>query len=65
VSGNTFYGLVATGSGAKLVASGNKVSRNGYGLLQSDTAVLQSTGDNTVNDNTTATSGTITGLANL
>ncbi len=65
VSGNTVYGLSAYGSGAKLVASGNKVTHNGTGLYQASSAVLQSTGDNTVTDNTTATSGTITSLANM
>ncbi|MBI3150332.1 MAG: right-handed parallel beta-helix repeat-containing protein [Betaproteobacteria bacterium] len=65
ISGNTFYGLRAGGSGAKLLASGNEVSDNDTGLYQSSSAVLQSTGDNTVSDNTTNTSGTITSLANM
>ncbi len=65
VSGNTYYGLHASGSGGKLVASGNKVTDNWVGLFQAGSAVLQSTGDNTVTDNTTATSGTITSLANM
>ncbi|MBI3150338.1 MAG: right-handed parallel beta-helix repeat-containing protein [Betaproteobacteria bacterium] len=65
ISGNTDFGLRASGSGAKLLASGNEVSDNGTGLHQSSSAVLQPTGDNTVSDNTTSSSGTITGLANM
>jgi nitrous oxidase accessory protein NosD len=65
ISGNTTEGLTAYGSGAKLVASGNKVTHNGTGLAQATSGVLQSTGDNTVTDNTTPTSGTITSLANM
>ncbi|MBI3150334.1 MAG: right-handed parallel beta-helix repeat-containing protein [Betaproteobacteria bacterium] len=65
ISGNTGSGLRASGSGAKLLASGNEVSDNDTGLYQSSSAVLQSTGDNTVSDNTTNASGTITSLANM
>jgi hypothetical protein len=65
ISGNTDFGLRASGSGAKLLASGNEVSDNGTGLQQSSSAVLQSTGDNTVSNNTTNASGTITSLANM
>ncbi|MBI3150401.1 MAG: right-handed parallel beta-helix repeat-containing protein [Betaproteobacteria bacterium] len=64
VSGNT-YGLIAGGTNAKIVASGNKVTHNGTGLNQASSGVLQSTGDNTVTDNTTNASGTITGLAKM
>ncbi len=65
ISGNSSYGMSATNSGAKLVASGNRVTDNGTGLNQASSAVLQSTGDNTLSDNTTATFGTITSLANM
>jgi hypothetical protein len=65
VSGNMDEGLSANGSGAKLVVTGNKVTYNGTGLLQDASAVLQSTGDNAVSDNTIATAGTITSLANM
>ncbi|MBI3150331.1 MAG: right-handed parallel beta-helix repeat-containing protein [Betaproteobacteria bacterium] len=65
ISGNTSRGLVSNGSGAKLVASGNKVTHNGTGLYQYDSAVFESTGDNTVRDNTSATLGTITSLGNM
>ncbi|MBI3150336.1 MAG: hypothetical protein HYZ17_17670 [Betaproteobacteria bacterium] len=65
VSGNAYSGLTANGSGAKLVVTGNKVTHNSTGLFQTSSGVLQSTGDNTVTDNTAATSGTITGLANM
>ncbi|KAB2840730.1 MAG: right-handed parallel beta-helix repeat-containing protein, partial [Burkholderiales bacterium] len=65
ISGNTTNGLNAHGGGAKLVASGNKVTHNGTGLAQVATAVLQTTGDNTVSDNTTAFTGTITPLVNM
>ncbi len=64
-SGNTGSGLRAIGSGAKLVTSGNTVTDNGTGLYQGSSAVFQSTGDNTLSDNFTATAGTITGLATM
>ncbi|KAB2842096.1 MAG: hypothetical protein F9K47_09860 [Burkholderiales bacterium] len=65
ISGNTSDGLYAHGSGAKLVAAANRVTDNGVGLLQSSSATFQSTGDNTVTDNTTNFSGTIASLANM
>ncbi len=65
ISGNTLYGLRVAGSGAKLVAAGNRVTDNALGLFQTSSGVLQSTGDNTLSDNTTATTGTITSLANI
>ncbi len=65
ISGNATSGLNARGFAAKLVASGNIITHNGIGLRQEETSVLQSTGDNTVSDNTTATGGTITPLAKL
>jgi hypothetical protein len=65
MSDNTNYGLLAHGDGAKLVASGNKVTHNGTGLAQIYDGVLKSTGDNTVGDNTTAFSGTIMPLINM
>ena len=65
ISGNTIDGLVASSTGAKLVASGNKVTHNATGLAQYGSAVLQTTGDNTVTDNTAPSVGTITGLANM
>lgn len=63
VSHNTGQALVASGSGAKLVASGNEVTHNGTGFVQNASAVLQTTGDNISTDNTTPTSGTITTLS--
>ncbi len=65
ISGNTISGLIVDGSGAKLVVTGSKVTHNATGLFQASSGVLQSTGDNTVTDNTAATSGTITSLANM
>ncbi|MBI3150398.1 MAG: hypothetical protein HYZ17_17980 [Betaproteobacteria bacterium] len=65
ISGNITAGLQVSSIGAKLVASGNKVSHNGTGLSQGSSGVLQSTGDNTVTDNTTNASGTITPLTNM
>ncbi|MBI3150400.1 MAG: right-handed parallel beta-helix repeat-containing protein [Betaproteobacteria bacterium] len=65
ISGNAVRALIASGSGAKLVASGNKVTHNGIGLYQTNSGVFQSTGDNTVSDNTTNSSGSITSLANM
>ncbi len=66
VSGNTGYGFWATGGGVRLVASANTITKNTYGLVQTSSAVLQSIGNNTVNDNITGnTAGTITALASM
>jgi hypothetical protein len=65
VSANPVYGLQAVGSGAKLVTGGNTVTHNGTGLYQTSSAILQSTGDNTLSDNTASTSGTISPLTKL
>lgn len=66
ISDNSSYGLTAYGGGAKLVASGNTITRNDYALRQANGAVVQSTGDNTVTDNVTApTLGTITTLVKM
>jgi hypothetical protein len=52
--------LYVIGSGAKLIATGNTVTKNGSGLHQSGSGVLESAGDNVVRDNTTNVSGSIT-----
>jgi len=65
ISSNDSYGVWADGSGAKAISSGNRVMRNGTGLNQSSSAVLESTGDNTVRDNGAASSGTITSVGKL
>jgi hypothetical protein len=49
-----------SGSGAKLIASGNVVSRNTLGLQQDSSGVLESAGDNAVRGNSTDVSGSIT-----
>ncbi|MBI3150333.1 MAG: right-handed parallel beta-helix repeat-containing protein [Betaproteobacteria bacterium] len=66
ISGNSGSGLVVYGSGAKLVASGNTVTHNDYGLDQESTAVLESAGDNLVRDNIGGnTFGTITTIGKI
>ncbi len=66
ISGNTSRGLTAEGSGAKLVATANTVTHNNvYGLYQTSSAVFESTGDNTVRDNTANASGTITTISKM
>jgi hypothetical protein len=64
-SGNSSIGLYASGSGATLTAGGSTVTRNGVGLVQTSSAVLESTGDNIVRGNTTATGGTITSVSRM
>ncbi|CAG0972962.1 hypothetical protein BURK2_01403 [Burkholderiales bacterium] len=66
ISSNTAYGLAAENSGAKLVASGNTVTHNNFGLVQISTDVLESAGDNLVRENVTLnTVGTITTIGKL
>jgi hypothetical protein len=66
ISSNTTYGLAAENSGAKLVASGNTVTHNNFGLVQISTDVLESAGDNLVRENVTLnTVGTITTIGKL
>jgi hypothetical protein len=57
---DNYIGLDASGAGATLVASGNGVIGNFYGLLQSTSAVLESAADNEVRGNGTALIGSIT-----
>ncbi len=54
------YGLQVYGSLAKLIATGNTVTKNTYGLSQVSAGVLESAGDNVVRDNTTNVDGSIT-----
>ena len=61
---NNFIGIRTFASGSKVLASGNTVSDNGTGL-KNDAAVIESTGDNAVRNNTTQTSGTITPITKL
>jgi hypothetical protein len=63
VSGNGNCGLTALGTGATMVATGNSVLRNFWGLCQVSSGVLKSTGDNTLDYNAIQTYGTITPLS--
>ena len=53
-------GLYASDAGAKLVATGNTVTRNAIGLVQLSSALLESAGDNVVRDNGSNFLGSIT-----
>jgi len=57
---NAVYGAVATGSQAVMIISNSTLMGNGTGLAQLSGSTVASTGTNTVNFNTTNTSGTIT-----
>lgn len=65
ISSNDSYGIWSDGSGAKVVASANRVIGNGTGLNQSLSSVFESTGDNTVRDNPTPSAGTITAVGTM
>jgi len=52
-------GIMVSGAGAKMVVGGNAVTKNGLGLGQASAGQLRSDGTNSVNDNTTETSGTV------
>jgi len=57
---NAYMGLSASGTGTKLIASSNSISRNYYGIMQGVGATLESAGDNSVRGNTVDLFGTIT-----
>jgi hypothetical protein len=66
ISGNSGAGLYAEGSGAKIVAIGNTLSQNSWGLVQTGGSAVVSTGDNAATDNTSgSSSGTITPLSKI
>lgn len=66
ISGNGGGGLYAEGSGAKIVAIGNTLTQNSYGLVQTSGSTVVSTGDNAASDNISgASSGTITLLGKI
>ena len=57
---NAAYGAVATGNDAFMIVTDSTLMGNGTGLAQQSGATVASTGTNTINFNTTNTSGTIT-----
>jgi len=61
---NTSAGARVEGAGAILVASGNTVTRNATGLVQTS-GVLKSDGTNSVQENLADFSGSITGFSRL
>ena len=65
VSGNATAGLRAYGTGARLVARGNTVTRNASGFEQLSSAVLESDGSNAVLYNAVDASGTITAFTRM
>jgi len=60
---NGVYGAVATGANAFMIVTNSTLMGNGTGLAQLSGATVASTGTNTINFNTTQTSGTITPIA--
>jgi len=58
VSGNQ-YGLAANQAGARLIATGNTVTRNALGLYQANGSTFRSDGTNSVQNNTTDATGVI------
>jgi hypothetical protein len=60
---NAVNGAVATGSQAFMIVTNSTLMGNGNGLSQQSGATVASTGTNTINFNTTQTSGTITPIA--
>ncbi len=65
LAGNAYAGVLSTGAGATLVASGNAITRNTTGLVQSASGVLETDGSNVVRENPTATAGSITSFAKI
>jgi hypothetical protein len=64
LSNNGNAGLGAFGAGVKVVASGNTSSGNLYGFVNS-ASLFESSGDNTVRNNSTNVFGTITNVGTL
>jgi hypothetical protein len=60
---NGVYGAIATGAQAFMIVTNSTLMGNGTGLAQQSGATVASTGNNTINFNTTNTSGTITPIA--
>ena len=60
---NGVNGAVATGAQAFMIVTNSTLMGNGTGLAQQSGATVTSTGTNTINFNTTNTSGTITPIA--
>ncbi len=59
---NSSMGLRVFGAGGTLTASGNVIMRNGTGMAQASSGVFYSAGNNLLEGNPTATSGTISPL---
>ncbi len=59
---NNFIGL-AINPGGVVWASGNTISKNGYGVFQAGTGVFESAGNNSINRNDVNASGNITNIA--
>jgi hypothetical protein len=60
---NGVNGAIATGAQAFMIVTDSTLMGNGTGLAQQSGATVTSTGTNTINFNTTNTSGTITPIA--
>jgi len=60
---NGVNGAIATGAQAFMIVTNSTLMGNGTGLAQQSDATVASTGNNTINFNTTNTSGTITPIA--
>jgi hypothetical protein len=60
---NGVNGAIATGAQAFMIVTNSTLMGNGTGLAQQSGATVASTGTNTINFNTTNTSGTITPIA--
>ena len=60
---NGVNGAIATGAQAFMIVTNSTLMGNGTGLAQQSAATVASTGTNTINFNTTNTSGTITPIA--
>lgn len=59
VHGST-YGLYASGVGARILATGNTITNNLYGMMQESSAVFESAGNNFTRGNINNTFGTVT-----
>lgn len=65
ITRSLFEGIVASGAGATLSATRNRVTRNAVGIRQVSGSIVRTTGNNVVSENVTDVDGTLTTLTPL
>ncbi len=63
LSANSFAGMQSIGAGARLISSGNVITKSQTGMIQVSGGVIETDGSNVVRGNVTNTSGVITNIS--